>query len=81
VAFGAVIAGGAIAGPIGALLALPAAASIQALVSLYARRYEVIVSPLTAEQSPHMGEAASPLPAADSTGEHGLATTGEEPSR
>ena len=32
VAFGAVIAGGAILGPIGALLALPAAASIQALV-------------------------------------------------
>ena len=30
VAFGAVIAGGAILGPIGALLALPAAASIQA---------------------------------------------------
>jgi predicted PurR-regulated permease PerM len=80
-AFGSVIAGGAIAGPIGALLALPAAASIQALVTLYARRYEVIVSPLTAEQSPHKGEAASPLPAADSTGEHGLATTGEEPSR
>jgi predicted PurR-regulated permease PerM len=81
VAFGAVIAGGAIAGPIGALLALPAAASIQALVSIYAHRYEVVASPLTAEQSPQKGEAASPLPAADSTGEHGLATTGEEPSR
>jgi predicted PurR-regulated permease PerM len=33
VAFGAVIAGGAIMGPVGALLALPAAASVQALVS------------------------------------------------
>jgi predicted PurR-regulated permease PerM len=50
VAFGAVIAGGAIAGPIGALLALPAAASIQALISLYAHRYEVVTGPLTAEQ-------------------------------
>lgn len=50
VAFGAVIAGGAIAGPIGALLALPAAASIQALISLYAHRYEVITGPLTGEQ-------------------------------
>jgi predicted PurR-regulated permease PerM len=50
VAFGAVIAGGAIAGPIGALLALPAAASIQALVSLYAHRYEVVTGPLTGEQ-------------------------------
>ena len=50
VAFGAVIAGGAIAGPIGALLALPAVASIQALISLYAHRYEVVTGPLTAEQ-------------------------------
>ena len=38
VAFGAVIAGGAIMGPIGALLALPAAASVQALVSAYLHR-------------------------------------------
>jgi predicted PurR-regulated permease PerM len=81
VAFGAVIAGGAIAGPIGALLALPAAASIQALVSIYAHRYEVVASPLIAGQSPQKGEAASPLPPADSTGAQGLATTGEEPSR
>lgn len=53
VAFGAVIAGGAIMGPIGALLALPAAASIQAMVSLYVHRYEVVASPLlsTAEAS------------------------------
>jgi predicted PurR-regulated permease PerM len=50
VAFGAVIAGGAILGPIGALLALPAAASIQSLVSLYVHRYEVIASPLDGEQ-------------------------------
>jgi predicted PurR-regulated permease PerM len=47
VAFGAVIAGGAIMGPIGALLALPAAASVQALVSTYLHRYEVVPSPLT----------------------------------
>jgi predicted PurR-regulated permease PerM len=46
VAFGAVIAGGAVMGPIGALLALPAAASIQALVSAYLHRYEVVASPL-----------------------------------
>jgi predicted PurR-regulated permease PerM len=80
VAFGAVIAGGAIAGPIGALLALPAAASIQALVSLYAHRYQVITSPLVAEQPPHKGEATPPLPAATSTATQGLATTREEPS-
>ena len=47
VAFGAVIAGGAVMGPIGALLALPAAASVQALVSTYLHRYEVVASPLT----------------------------------
>ncbi len=47
VAFGAVIAGGAVIGPIGALLALPAAASVQALVSTYLHRYEVVASPLT----------------------------------
>jgi predicted PurR-regulated permease PerM len=52
VAFGAVIAGGAIMGPIGALLALPAAASVQALVSIYLHRYEVIASPLTATPHP-----------------------------
>jgi predicted PurR-regulated permease PerM len=45
VAFGAVLAGGAIMGPIGALLALPAAASVQALVSSYLHRYEVVTSP------------------------------------
>jgi predicted PurR-regulated permease PerM len=81
VAFGAVIAGGAILGPIGALLALPAAASVQSLVSIYVRRYEVVASPLTAQQSPRKGEAASPLSAADSPTEQGLASTREEPSR
>jgi predicted PurR-regulated permease PerM len=60
VAFGAVIAGGAILGPIGALLALPAAASIQALVSLYAHRYDVVASPLTGEQAPDQGKGAAP---------------------
>ena len=64
VAFGAVIAGGAIAGPIGALLALPAAASIQALVSLYVHRYEVVASPLNGEQASEQGDAIPPGPAA-----------------
>jgi predicted PurR-regulated permease PerM len=64
VAFGAVIAGGAILGPIGALLALPAAASIQALVSLYVHRYEVVAGPLTGEQAPDQDKAVPPAPAA-----------------
>jgi len=47
VAFGAAIAGASIIGPIGALLALPAAAIIQAFVSSYLERHEVIESGLT----------------------------------
>ena len=50
VAFGAVIAGASMLGPIGALLALPAAATGQAFVSTYLRRHEVVESRLT--QSP-----------------------------
>jgi len=49
VAFGAAIAGGSTIGPIGALLALPAAAIIQAFVSSYLERHEVIESDLTEE--------------------------------
>jgi predicted PurR-regulated permease PerM len=42
VAFGAVIAGAALLGGIGALLALPVAATLQAFGSTYIRRHEVI---------------------------------------
>ena len=42
VAFGAAIAGAGIIGPIGALLALPAAAIVQAFVSSYLHRYDLI---------------------------------------
>ncbi|WP_433730804.1 AI-2E family transporter [Nocardia sp. CA-129566] len=41
VAFGAVIAGAAILGPTGALLAIPVTATVQAFASAYIRRYEV----------------------------------------
>jgi predicted PurR-regulated permease PerM len=50
VAFGAVLAGVAILGPVGALLALPASASLQAFAGAYIRRYDVEEHPLTAEQ-------------------------------
>jgi predicted PurR-regulated permease PerM len=46
-AFGAAIAGAAVLGPVGALLALPAAAMFQAIGSEWGQRHEVIVSPLT----------------------------------
>lgn len=53
VAFGAVIAGAGILGPVGALLALPAAAVLQAFASTYIRRHDVLdESDLTAEPAP-----------------------------
>jgi len=47
VAFGAALAGGSISGLIGAFLALPAAAVIQATVSTYLKRHEVVETELT----------------------------------
>ena len=49
VAFGTVIAGAALIGPVGALLALPAAAVIQAIISTVGERHEVVETELTAE--------------------------------
>ncbi len=46
VAFGAAIAGGAVLGPIGAVLALPFAAMVQGLVSNWGKRYEIVENPL-----------------------------------
>jgi len=52
VAFGAALAGGSIGGLIGAFLALPAAAVIQATVSTYLKRHEVVESELTRQDQP-----------------------------
>lgn len=46
VAFGAAIAGGAVLGPIGAVLALPFAAMVQGFVSNWGNRYEIVDNPL-----------------------------------
>lgn len=46
VAFGAAIAGGAILGPIGAVLALPLAAMVQGFASNWGQRYEIVDDPL-----------------------------------
>lgn len=51
-AFGSAIAGAALLGAIGALLALPAAAMIQAIASQRGSRHDVVDSPLTTSQSP-----------------------------
>lgn len=50
-AFGAAIAGAAVLGPVGAILALPTAASLQAFAGLYLRRHDVIESALTAPEA------------------------------
>lgn len=47
VAFAAAMAGGAIGGFIGAFFGLPIAAVVQAFLSTYSRRYEVVDSDLT----------------------------------
>ncbi len=52
VAFGAVIAGGLLLGPVGAVLALPAAATMQAFLSSYLERGEV-VQELTDAEAAH----------------------------
>ncbi len=49
VAFGAAFAGGSLLGVPGALMALPVAATIQALIGAYLRRHEVVESPLTVD--------------------------------
>jgi predicted PurR-regulated permease PerM len=46
-AFGGALAGAAVLGPIGAILALPAVAMGQALISAWGTKHEVIVDPLT----------------------------------
>lgn len=60
VAFGAALAGASLFGPLGAVLALPAAAVIQAFVSTYLHRHEVVESELTRldEPEPVRGESA-----------------------
>ena len=49
VAFGSVLAGVGLFGPIGAIIALPAAAVFQAIGSAYFERHEVVESHMTAE--------------------------------
>ena len=48
VAFGTVIAGAGLIGPVGAILALPAAAVIQAVGSTYIERHPVVDTHMTA---------------------------------
>jgi predicted PurR-regulated permease PerM len=57
VAFGSAIVGAQILGPIGAFLALPAAAIVQAFVSSYLHRYELVESPALGDDDDSMALA------------------------
>ena len=59
VAFGTVIAGAALFGAVGAVLALPAAAVIQAIGSTYIERHEVIETQMTAVPETRPGRRSS----------------------
>lgn len=59
VAFGAALGGASVLGFVGALLALPAVAMIQALVSEWGNRYDVMDSHLTAVPEPRSGRSSS----------------------
>ena len=56
VSFGSAIAGGTLLGVPGALMALPVAATVQAFVSTYLRRHEVVESRLTEEAHDELEE-------------------------
>jgi predicted PurR-regulated permease PerM len=59
VAIGSAIAGGSLAGPVGAFLALPAAAIIQASIGSFVQRHDVLESDLTTESDPEEVRAAN----------------------
>lgn len=61
VAFFAALAGGSVAGLLGAFMALPAAAIIQATVSTYLKRHEVVESELTREAPPEGEGEGTPV--------------------
>ncbi|MEX0848259.1 MAG: AI-2E family transporter [Ilumatobacteraceae bacterium] len=59
-AFGSAIAGGAVLGPVGAVLALPAAAMAQALIGSAGNRYDVVDNHLTAVPGRRAGRRPPP---------------------
>lgn len=67
VAFGSVLVGAALLGSAGALLAVPAAATVQAFVSTYIKRHELIESELF-ETHEHESDVADDAETADASG-------------
>jgi predicted PurR-regulated permease PerM len=65
IAFGAALGGAAVLGAVGAVLAIPAAAMAQALISAYGSRHEVLETHLTAvppERAPRRGRSNDVAP-------------------
>lgn len=62
VAFVSVLIGGALLGPVGALLALPAAAIVAALASALGERHEVVEHDLTTQKSGRKADPDDPTP-------------------
>ena len=60
VAFGSVVAGAALFGPIGALVSIPVIAAVQAVIETYGRRYELIEEPPEPPEPPSAGAAERP---------------------
>jgi len=56
VAFGAALAGGAVAGPMGAFVALPVAALVISLTSNFAKSYEVVYNPEDLKEAAEIAE-------------------------
>jgi len=81
VAIGSAIAGGSLAGPIGAFLSLPAAAIIQASIGTFVRRHDVLESELTAESDPEGVRAANRQAREDKPSSHWWERLRREPSK
>ena len=77
VAFLSVIAFGAVFGPLGAFLSLPVAATIQAVMSTYLRRHELVDSALLQEEATGRRRNGDDAGAAPATGGSGLPGEGE----
>ena len=79
VAFLAVLAFGSLFGAIGAFLALPVTASLQAIFRAYTKRYELIDSPLMNDPTPE--KKSKIVEASEAFGEHVLQPIGEHMPR
>ncbi|MFE3772419.1 AI-2E family transporter [Streptomyces sp. NPDC057579] len=80
VAFGSVIAGTALMGAVGALIAIPATATLQAFLGAYVKRYEVTADPRSRFRARRRGGATGggADDAAGSAGESGAGAPGGE---